>query len=162
MPPTSGIKEAHLITTEVIQSDIPALKHPLAVVFLGSSAWAQTYRIVAKIEDGEKENYFMKVSHREDGKKALHGEFESTSSIHAIAGDFSPGPIAWGSFTSIPDAHYYICKFYHLSQDLPEPAEFCAKLAELHIKRESPNDHFGYHMITYNGNVPQENENTES
>ncbi|KAH7411047.1 Fructosamine/Ketosamine-3-kinase [Cadophora sp. MPI-SDFR-AT-0126] len=99
----------------------------------------------------------MKVSRGEHGRRALHGEFESTSSIHDVVGDFTPKPIVWGSFTSIPDSHYYICKFFHLSQDHLEPAEFCSRLADLHTKNESPNGKFGYHVVTYNGNSPQEN-----
>lgn len=70
--------------------------------------------------------------------KALHGEFESTAAIHAIVGDFTPKRIAWGSFKSIPNAHYYIRKFYELAEGLPKPIEFCRKFASLHSKSEAP------------------------
>lgn len=93
----------------------------------------------------------------EHGKKALNGEFESTKGLHAVAGDFAPKPIAWGSFKSLPNTHYYVCKFYDLAEELPEPTEFCAKVAELHTKSESPNGKFGFHVVTYNGDLPQEN-----
>ena len=89
--------------------------------------------------------------------KALHGEFESTAAIHAIVGAFTPKPIAWGSFKSIPNAHYYICKFYELAEEVPEPNEFCRKVAYLHSKSEAPNGKFGFHIVTYNGDLPQEN-----
>lgn len=87
----------------------------------------------------------------------MYGEFESTSKIHSVVPDFIPKPILWGSFKEIPNAHYYICKFYKLSPDLPEKFEFCAKVAELHSKSQSPDGKFGFHAITYNGNLPQEN-----
>jgi protein-ribulosamine 3-kinase len=97
------------------------------------------------------------VSVSEHGRKALEGEFESTSAIHAVTPDFAPKPITWGSFKAIPNTHYYLCKFYDLAKELPEPTEFCSKLAELHTKSQSPNGKFGFHVVTYNGNLPQEN-----
>jgi protein-ribulosamine 3-kinase len=87
----------------------------------------------------------------------LYGEFESTLEIHSVVPDFIPKPILWGSFKEIPNAHYYICKFYKLSPELREEVEFCAKMAELHSKSQSPNGKFGFHVTTYNRNLPQEN-----
>ncbi|KAH6723222.1 Fructosamine kinase-domain-containing protein [Leptodontidium sp. MPI-SDFR-AT-0119] len=144
---------AHSVTAEVIHADIPAFKYPLAVAWHESSAWAQSYKINTINEEGEQESYFMKVSQGEHGRKALHGEFESTSSIHAVVGDFTPKPIAWESFKSIPGSHYYICKFYDLDQVVPEPSEFCAELAALHTKSKSPKEFFikGFkHLLALN------------
>lgn len=98
----------------------------------------------------------------DEGRAALHGEFESTSEIHSVVGDFTPKPIAWGSFKAIPNAHYYICKFYELVGELPKQAEFCEKVAALHSKSQSPNGKFGFHMVTYNGDLPQENGYTDT
>ena len=70
---------------------------------------------------------------------------------------FVPKPIIWGSFRSIADTHYYICKFYELNKEIPEPSEFCAKLAALHSDSIAPNGKFGFHLVTYNGDLPQEN-----
>ncbi|KAG4424638.1 hypothetical protein IFR04_002171 [Cadophora malorum] len=157
MSATAEISGVYAITAEVIQSDVPSLKNPLSVADHGSSAWAQSYRIDTVNDDGGDESYFMKVSHGDHGMKALHGEFESTAAIHAIVGAFTPKPIAWGSFKSIPNAHYYICKFYELAEEVPEPNEFCRKVAYLHSKSEAPNGKFGFHIVTYNGDLPQEN-----
>ena len=98
----------------------------------------------------------------EHGKKALQGEFESTSAIRAVTGDFTPESIAWGSFKGIPNTHYYLCIFHELAEELPEPTEFCAKLAALHTKSESSNGKFGFHITTYNGDLPQENSFTDT
>ena len=75
------------------------------------------------------------------GREAsLKGEFESTFNIHAVVGDFAPKPIRWGSFKGCTQyVHYYLCIFYDLAEELPEPTEFCAKVAALHTKSESPN-----------------------
>ena len=94
--------------------------------------------------------------------KALNGECESTSSIHAVVGNFCPKPVAWGSFKSIPDARYNLCKFYELVEELPEPPDFCEKLATLHTQSQAPNEKFGFHITTYKGDLLQENRYTDS
>ena len=92
--------------------------------------------------------------------EALQGEFESSSSIHAIVGNFTPKPLSWGSFKSLPNVYYYICTFRELADELPEPNAFCAKLASLHNESVSPDGKFGFHVVTYNGDLPQENGRT--
>ncbi|KAI1660619.1 NADP-dependent oxidoreductase domain-containing protein [Daldinia decipiens] len=79
------------------------------------------------------EDYFMKVSIGHHGREALKGEFESTLAIYNITPDFCPKPIAWGTFASDPTSHFYICKFYDFVEG------------------------FGFHCVTYNGNLPQDN-----
>lgn len=92
------------------------------------------------------------------GREALKGEFEATSAIFAIKPDFCPEPIAWGNLRNQPDAHFYLCKFYHFVEDtVPDPDPFCHNLAELHSAHSSPEGRFGFHCTTYNGNLPQDN-----
>ncbi|KIM98368.1 hypothetical protein OIDMADRAFT_43383 [Oidiodendron maius Zn] len=152
---------ADAITAEVLQAELPIFGTVLSVTFHGSSGWSLTFR-VDTAKDGVERAYFMKVRYGEYGMRALQGEFESTSSIHAIVGDFTPRPIIWGAFKSIPDTYYYICQFYELAEELPEPSEFCTKLAQLHQKSEAPNGKFGFHIVTYNGDLPQENGYTDT
>ncbi|KAF2232194.1 hypothetical protein EV356DRAFT_450641, partial [Viridothelium virens] len=142
--------------------EIPLFQRPCEVVSHGSSAWARSYRIDTNCENGDEESFFMKVSTGDHGREALKGEFESTSAIHAIVGDFAPKPIKWGSFKSISNTHYYLCKFYELAEELPEPKDFCAKVAALHANSVSPNGKFGFHVVTYNGDLPQENGYTDT
>lgn len=92
----------------------------------------------------------------------MKGEFESTSAIRSITPDFVPEPIAWGSYKSLPDTHFYLCEFRSLGEELPEPPVFCQKVAELHKNGVSPNGKFGFHVVTYNGNLPQENGFTDT
>ena len=92
----------------------------------------------------------------------MKGEYESTLAIHNVQGDFIPKPVAQGSFQKLQNTHYYICKFYELAEELPEPSRFCANVAALHNKSVSPNGKFGFHVVTYNGDLPQENEYTDT
>ncbi|RYC65941.1 hypothetical protein CHU98_g184 [Xylaria longipes] len=97
------------------------------------------------------------VSRGHHGLEALKGEYESTSAIYAITPDFCPKPIAWGTFKTDKDSHFYICKFYEFTDGLPSPKMFCANLAKLHSSHTSPTGKFGFHVVTYNGDLPQDN-----
>ncbi|PYI04812.1 hypothetical protein BO78DRAFT_408816 [Aspergillus sclerotiicarbonarius CBS 121057] len=101
--------------TGPISAQIPLFRRPRA----------HNYRIDVEGKN-QTESYFMKVSIGNHGR-----EFESTSAIHAIVGDFIPQPMGW---------------------ELPEPAGFCEKIALLHSKNKS-----GFHVATYNGDLPQDN-----
>lgn len=78
--------------------------------------------------------------------------------MHDVVGDFTTKPIGWGSFKSLPGAHYYFCQFHDLDQEVPEPEKFCQGVATLHAKSQSPNGKFGFHIVTYNGDLPQNND----
>ncbi|KAK4161153.1 Fructosamine/Ketosamine-3-kinase [Cladorrhinum sp. PSN259] len=136
---------------------LPDVKEVLKVLLHGHSAWATGFRIDVLHTDGETESYFMKISIGDHGREALRGEFEGTSTIYAATPDFCPKPIAWGSLETQDDAHFYLCKFYELTEGVPEPASFCAKLARLHLTANSPEGKFGFHCTTYNGDLPQDN-----
>lgn len=105
----------------------------------------------------------VQISTGHHGRESLKGEFESVSAIRKITQDFVPEPIAWGTYHSQPDTHFYLCEFRDLVADeLPEPRAFCEKLAALHKNGVSPNGKFGFHVVTYNGNLPQENGFTDT
>jgi protein-ribulosamine 3-kinase len=92
----------------------------------------------------------------------LRGEFESTKAIYAIDPDFTNHPLGWGSFRDTPDTHFYLCAFRTLSEDVPDTEPFCGRLAALHRDSVSPNGKFGFHVVTYNGNLPQDNSYTDT
>lgn len=93
----------------------------------------------------------------------MKGEYESTSAIKSRTADFVPTPIAWGSFKSLPDTNFYLCEFVDIKEELPGCRIFCEKLAYLHRNGvSSPNGKFGFHVVTYNGNLPQENGFTDT
>lgn len=92
----------------------------------------------------------------------VHGEFESMKAIYTLLSDFAPKPIAWGTYKTIPDTHFFLCEFREMIDDMPDPHKFSARLAEMHQNSESPNGKFGFHLTTYSGNLPQMTEWEES
>jgi protein-ribulosamine 3-kinase len=129
----------------------------LKVEFRGKSAWAKNFRVTAAQIDGIKKDYFVKVSSGKHGRLALQGEFEATMAIYKITPDFYAEPIASGTLHNDPNLHFYLCKFYEFSEGVPEPEAFCASLAKLHADSTSPTGKFGFHCVTYNGDLPQDN-----
>ncbi|KAK4126951.1 hypothetical protein N657DRAFT_182189 [Parathielavia appendiculata] len=121
----------------------------------GVSFWANTGRIDVELEDGTPQSYFIKVISGDTGKYMMHSEFESMRAIHGIVPDFAPRPIAWGTYKSIPDTHFFLCEFRHFGDEMPDPEDFTARLAKLHQNSQSPNGMFGFHITTYAGNLPQ-------
>ena len=83
----------------------------------------------------------------------MSGEFTSMSAIHAVMPDFCPKPIAWGSYVSIPNVHFFLCDFHEMTDELPDLHTFPAKLAELHRKGTSENGKYGFPCRTYHGNT---------
>ncbi|KAJ2988233.1 hypothetical protein NUW58_g4087 [Xylaria curta] len=148
---------ATLVVDENVIKVLPNVKEIVSVSKSGESAWARASRIDVLHEDNSEESYFMKVSRGHHGLEALKGEYESTSAIYAITPDFSPKPISWGTFKTDRDSHFYICKFYEFADGLPNPKMFCANLAKLHSSHTSPTGKFGFHVVTYNGDLPQDN-----
>ena len=92
------------------------------------------------------------------GKHMMHGEFESMKIIHTYMPDFAPRPIAWGTYTSIPNTHFFLCDYKKMIDEMPDPHKFASRLAALHQNSASPNGKFGFHVTNYSGNLPQMNE----
>ena len=67
----------------------------------------------------------------------------------------SPTPIAWGSYASDPDVHFFLCSFHEMTKGIPEIEPFAAKIAELHKKGISPNGKYGFPVATYQSQMPQ-------
>lgn len=83
------------------------------------------------------------------------GEYESVTAVHKVLPDFVPKPIAWGSYEATPNTHFFLCEFREMMDEMPEPDKFAALLATVHQKSISPTGKFGFHVITYAGNLPQ-------
>ncbi|KAK6812960.1 hypothetical protein RU639_010812 [Aspergillus parasiticus] len=121
----------------------------------GISFWGHTGRINVELEDGTPFSFFIKVVSNERGKNMVHGEYESMKAIHTLLPDFAPKPIAWGTYQDVPDMHYLLCDYREMTDDMPDPHKFAARLATLHESSKSPTGKFGFHMTTYSGNLPQ-------
>ena len=124
----------------------------------GISFWGHTGRINVQLADGTPQSFFIKVLSKDVGEKMLHGEFESMKAIHTLLPDFAPMPITWGTYSTIPDTHFFLCQYREMIDEMPDPYKFTTYLAKLHQVSESPNGKFGFHMTTYSGNLPQMNE----
>jgi len=93
----------------------------------------------------------------------LEGEYQSLKAIHNIIPSFVPEPYAFGKFKdSPPETYFLLMEFLDLSTDLPDPVEFCERLAELHRKSASPSGKFGFSVITCQGPHDQDTEWHES
>jgi protein-ribulosamine 3-kinase len=66
------------------------------------------------------------------------GEFTSMSAIYAATPDFCPWPIAWGTYESMPDVHFFLCEFHVTTNELLDLHSFPAKMAALHREGTSP------------------------
>jgi protein-ribulosamine 3-kinase len=119
------------------------------------SFWANTGRIHVELADGSPKTFFIKVISKEQGKNMMYGEFESMKTIHTLLPDFAPKPIAWGTYESIPDTHFFLCDYREMIDEMPDPPRFASRLAALHQNSISPNGKFGFHVTTYSGNLPQ-------
>lgn len=104
----------------------------------------------------------LQVAEGDRGRGMMLGEYESMQSIYAITPTFVPKPIAWGTFQSNDNLHFFLCDFHDMDLELPDVDRFTARLAELHRNSTSPNGKFGYHLTTYNGILPQDNTWTDS
>ncbi|KAN0101978.1 Fructosamine/Ketosamine-3-kinase [Hyaloscypha variabilis] len=124
----------------------------------GVSFWANTGRIDTVLADGTPKAFFIKAVSKDVGKNMVQGEFESMKAIHAISPGFVSKPIAWGTYETVQDTHFFLCEFRDMMEDMPEPHKFTSCLADLHQNSKSPNGKFGFHVATYGGNLPQMND----
>lgn len=122
----------------------------------GVSFWAHTGQINVVLPNGDQQAFFMKVLSGDTGRNMVHSEFESMKTIYALVPDFAPKPLAWGTYESRPDTHYFLCEFRDILDNvMPEPTRFASRLAYLHQTSQSPTGKFGFHLPTYSGNLPQ-------
>jgi protein-ribulosamine 3-kinase len=82
------------------------------------------------------------------GKTCVISEYNSIKIIHDTLPGFVPLPIAAGTYASDPNFHFLLLSYEDMSDDIPEPDQVCAKLAELHLKAISPNGMFGFPIDT--------------
>lgn len=86
----------------------------------------------------------------------VEGEYEAERAIYNTVPGLIPKPYAHGQCRETLQPVYFILKeFVDMSMHLPEPIQFCDKLATLHIESKSPNGKFGFHVPTVQGYVVQ-------
>jgi protein-ribulosamine 3-kinase len=145
----------HIIPLLTGSKELPKDCRVISTEVHGISFWASTGRINVELADGTPLSFFIKVLSKERGKNIVHGEYESMKAIYTVSPDFAPKPIAWGTYESVPDVHFFLCEYREMIHEMPDPHRFAPRLAALHQGSKSPNGKFGFHMTTYSGNLPQ-------
>ena len=84
-------------------------------------------------------------------------EFESMTAIYKITPSFVPKPLSWGSYVSVPETHFFLCEFRDMEEMMPDKNDVAMKLADLHANGTSSDGRYGFHVTTFNGNLPQDN-----
>lgn len=112
--------------------------------------------MVAKSKDD------TQVTQHDTGKGMVSGEFASMTALHKTVPDLTPAPIAWGTYASDSNVHFFLCSFVEMTDDVPEIQTFIPKIAELHKNGLSPNGKYGFSVPTYQGSIPQETAWTDS
>ena len=84
------------------------------------------------------------------------GEYEAELAIYETMPELVPEPYVWGQCKAASPPVFFIIKdFCDMSFHLPEPTQFCAKIAKLHEISRSPTGKFGFHVPTVQGYVEQ-------
>jgi len=122
----------------------------------GSSAWTVTARLNVLLPNGLEKKFFIKIATGEPGHVMMRGEFNAMSALYRTCPGFIPKPLTWGKFKEAPETYFFLLDFVNMTNDLPDPVQFCAKLADLHRSSESPTGMFGFHVPTCHGRFAQD------
>lgn len=131
------------------------VEKPSAIGY-GESFWTRTY----KLENGTKK-YFLKIAEGDGGKNMMEGEYESQCALYEVNPSFVPKPLAWGTYVSDRNTHFFLSDFVEMTGDIPTAGKFCAKLATLHMKsmeQGSGGKGFGFDISTTQGSIPLNND----
>lgn len=94
----------------------------------------------------------------------MEGTYVSEKLIYSFIPEHVLAPLAFGSYESLPNIHYYMCDYVDMTDDLPDPARFGQTLANLHLNSmgRSPTGRYGFHLTTHLAFVPDDNKWTDT
>ena len=98
---------------------------------------------------------YLQVAKGDIGKSMVSGEFVSMTAMHKTIPDATPASIAWGTYASNPDIHFFLCYFVDMTDEVPDVQAFTTKVAALHTNGISPTGKYGFPVPTYMGQMPQ-------
>ena len=89
----------------------------------------------------------------------MEGTFAAENALYSAIPTHVPKPLAWGSYKSQPDMHFYICDFVDMLDDVPSAGQWAETVATLHLNSmgKSPEGKFGFRVTTHLANVPMNN-----
>lgn len=138
-----------------IMHHLPKGARILEASTFGTSAWTRTARIAVELEDGTSKSYFLKCA-AEGGAMMMEGEYNSMNELYKLVPRSVPKPYAWGKFQlKVPETHFFLCEFVDMDHELPDPVQFCARIAEIHRTSVSPTGQFGFQVPNCHGKIPQ-------
>lgn len=142
-------------------ADLPEGSSIIEALAWGASAWTRTAKVTVQLADGTLKKYFLKCATLERGEIMMKGEYHCMNTIYNLMPEFAPEPYGWGKFDSA-NVYFLLMEFLELKASLPNPAKFCARIAEMHQKSVSPTGKFGFHVPTCHGKNLQTNAWTPS
>lgn len=92
----------------------------------------------------------------------MHGEYVSMTRLHDTMPKLTPTPLAWGTYESDDNIHFFLCSFHDMDNKLCSLETFPKLVAELHTRGVSPNGKFGFPVATYQGRLPQDPSETDT
>jgi fructosamine-3-kinase len=87
----------------------------------------------------------------------MKGEFNSLRTIDNIIPGFVPKVYGYGKFHQ-SDNYFLIMDFVNMKRAMPNPAQFCQLVSDMHKKSESPTGKFGFPVPTCHGKHIQPND----
>lgn len=87
----------------------------------------------------------------------MRGAFESEKELHGFIPEYVPRPVAFGTYKSRPDAHFYLAEFVDMKGAMhPDPDPWALAVSTLHKRSmgRSPKGKFGFHTTTHLANIP--------
>jgi fructosamine-3-kinase len=76
------------------------------------------------------------------------------ATLYQVVPEMVAKPMGWGTFASMEDTHFVLCKYHDMSDDIPRK-DFTALVADMHRRGVSPNGKFGNPNVTFGGRNPQ-------
>lgn len=95
------------------------------------------------------------------GYELAEGHWESETNLYRFIPEFVPRPVAFGTYKSQPDRHFFLLDFVDIIEDeIPAAEGYVAPIAALHLRSmgKSPNGMFGFCVKTWFGDLPYANE----
>ncbi|KAK7953381.1 hypothetical protein PG996_014272 [Apiospora saccharicola] len=154
----------NVVLDRSLMAAFPEGSNVLEVTPSGVSAWVKTVKIDIQLPDGTVKSYFKKGAPGHRGLGMMEGTYMSEKLIHSFIPEHVPAPLAFGSYESLPNMHYYICDYGDMTDDLPDPARFGQTFAKLHLNSmgKSPTGRYGFPLTTHLAFVPNDNTWTDT
>jgi protein-ribulosamine 3-kinase len=129
------------------------------VLSVGSSPGFKTVKIVVRLEDGSTTEFFKKGASGPTGADMMKGAFEADQALYDCIPQRVPKPVAWGTYASEPNTHFYLCEYVEMYDEVPSANGWATAVSALHVtsKGKSPTGQFGFHVTTHLANVPVNN-----